>query len=279
MWAIGNLLAASIGLPGVQLASWRMALGAALYLGFLATRRRWISADALRHGWQGGVAFGLTASLMFTALQETTVANATVITALQPLVIMALADRLFGERFRPELLAATMVTLGGVALVIFGSTSTPAWSPRGDALAFGALLAWVWYFPASKRAREYLDALTYQTVVLVVGLPIAVSFALVTTGSVGRPTAGQWIGILTMVLIPGTGHLLMNWSHAHIPITLASILTLSVPVLSTIGAAIFIDEPIVAWQVAGMAVVVVGLGWLIRHHEVDQPAAPAEDSM
>ena len=254
-----------------------MGLGAAIYLAVLASRRRWISTEALRRGWQGGAAFGLTASLMFTALQETTVANATVITALQPLVIMALANRMFGERFRPELLRATLVTLCGVALVIFGSTSTPAWSPRGDALAFGALFAWVWYFPASKRARDHLDALTYQTVVLMVGLPIAVGFALITTGSLGRPTAGQWIGILAMALVPGTGHLLMNWSHAHIPITLASILTLSVPVLSTIGAAVFIDEPMVAWQVVGMAVVVVGLGWLIRHHEVDHAAAPAED--
>ena len=254
-----------------------MGLGAVIYLAVLASRRRWISADALRHGWQGGAAFGLTASLMFTALQETTVANATVITALQPLVIMALANRMFGERFQPELLKVTLLTLGGVALVIFGSTSTPAWSPRGDALAFGALFAWVWYFPASKRARDHLDALTYQTVVLVVGLPIAVGFALTTTGSLGRPTADQWIGILAMALVPGTGHLLMNWSHAHIPITLASVLTLSVPVLSTIGAAVFIDEPMVAWQVVGMAIVVMGLGWLIRHHEVDHAAAPAED--
>ena len=255
-----------------------MALGAVLYVAFLATRRRWISAEALRRGWQGGAAFGLTASLMFTALQETTVANATVITALQPLVIMALAGRMFGERFRPELLATTLVTLVGVALVIFGSTTSPAWSPRGDALAFGALLAWVWYFPASKRAREHLDALTYQTVVLVVGFPIAACFALLTTGAVGRPTTAQWVGILAMVLIPGTGHLLMNWSHAHIALTVASMLTLSIPVLSTIGAAAVLDEQIVGWQVVGMAIVVVGLGWLIRHHEDDHPPAPAEDS-
>jgi drug/metabolite transporter (DMT)-like permease len=255
-----------------------MALGTVLYLAFLAARRRRISAEALRQGWQGGAAFGLTASLMFSALQETTVANATVITALQPLVIIALADRMFGERFRSDLLLATLVTLGGVALVIFGSTSTPAWSGRGDALAFGALVAWVWYFPASKRAREHLDALTYQTVVLIVALPIAAFFALLTTGSVGRPTAAQWIGILAMVLLPGTGHLLMNWSHAHIALTLASILTLSVPVLSTIGAAAFLGEPVVALQVVGMAVVVVGLGWLIRHHEGEHTTAPAEDS-
>lgn len=255
-----------------------MGLGAAIYLALLVARRRWISSEALRQGWQGGAAFGLTASLMFTALQETTVANATVITALQPLVIMTLAARMFGERFRPELLVATLLTLGGVALVIFGSTSTPAWSPRGDALAFAALFSWVWYFPASKRARNHLDAFTYQTVVLLVGLPIAMGFALITTGSLGRPDAGQWIGILAMALVPGTGHLLMNWSHAHIPITLASVLTLSVPVLSTIGAAAFIDEPIVAWQVVGMAIVVVGLGWLIRHHDVDPVTAPAEDS-
>ena len=254
-----------------------MAVGAALYLVIMAARRQRLTVDAIRRGWQGGAAFGLTASLMFTALQETTVANATVITALQPLVIMALADRMFGERFRPEILGVTLLTLVGVALVIFGSTTTPAWSPRGDALAFAALFTWVWYFPASKRAREHLDVLTYQTVVLLVGTPIATGFALALTGSVGRPSSSQWIGILAMAVIPGTGHLLMNWAHAHIALTLASILTLSVPVLSTVGAAIVLDEAIVGWQVAGMAVVLLGLGWLIRHHEIDPPTVPAED--
>ncbi len=238
-----------------------------LYLAYLAARRRRLTVGALRLGWQGGAAFGLTASLMFTALQETTVANATVITALQPLLIMALADRMFGERFRPAMLAVTIATLSGVALVIFGSSTTPAWSPRGDTLAFGALFAWVWYFPASKRARQHLDAVTYQTVVLVVASPIAVGFALALTGSIGRPTAAQYLGILAMVLVPGTGHLLMNWAHAHISLTLASILTLSVPVMSTLGAAVVLDEPIVGWQIAGMVIVVMGLGWLIRHHE------------
>ena len=58
----------------------------------------------------------------------------------------------------------------------------------------------------------------------------------------------------------GVGHLLVNWAHEHIDLSVMSLLTLAVPVVAVISAAVFLDESIVWQQVVGMAVVLVALG-------------------
>ena len=60
---------------------------------------------------------------------------------------------------------------------------------------------------------------------------------------------------------------LMNFAHPHIPLYLASLLTLAVPVMSTAVAAFFLDEPVNAVQVLGMAVVLVAVALVEQRTE------------
>lgn len=268
LWSSGNVLAKYIGLPGIQLAFYRIVVGAALYAGVLAVTGRRLTWRTVRLALPGAVAFSLDVCIFFTAIKWTTVANATVIAALQPIMLLFVADRLFGEKLNPRAVALIAVTLGGVTLVVFGSAESPVWSPSGDALAFLATVVWAWYFVASKKARKHLGAIEYQTAVLIIGPFIVLPLALLSEGGLARPSASELALVFVMALVPGTGHLLMNWAHAYLPITLTSTLTLSLPVLSTIGAALVLGEAIVAWQIVGMAVVIAGLALLIR---VDAP--------
>ena len=59
------------------------------------------------------------------------------------------------------------------------------------------------------------------------------------------------------------GHFLLNWSHAHVPLVIVSLLTLAIPVVSAATAAIFIDEPLTVLQVGGLAVVVGALAVVV----------------
>ena len=64
--------------------------------------------------------------------------------------------------------------------------------------------------------------------------------------------------------MPGTGHLLMNWAHRHVRLTVASMAELLAPPVSMIGAVIFVDEPIGrATQAVGGAVVLAALAAVI----------------
>ena len=73
--------------------------------------------------------------------------------------------------------------------------------------------------------------------------------------------------IVVAVLSGGVGHFLMNFAHPHIPLYLASLLTLAVPVMSTTVALIFLDESINALQVLGMMVVLTAIGLVVLRSE------------
>src|SRR6185503_20243027 len=177
--AVGVLLAVSVwggvavvaklvdGINGTVLGFHRLWIGTLVTLAVFTARGGRLSSSLLRDCAAGGIAFGLDIVLFFSALKHTTVANATVIGALQPALLFVVVGRLFGERVTKTIVGWTAVAIAGVAVVMYGSSGTPAWSPFGDLLAFGALLAWTAYFVASKQARRRRGALEYLTGLLI----------------------------------------------------------------------------------------------------------------
>jgi drug/metabolite transporter (DMT)-like permease len=270
LWAGGNVIVKLIDLPGLQVAAWRVTGGMVFYLGILRIvgprqgGRGRLGMRELRLAVPTGLAYGLQTAVFFVAIKATTVANATVISALQPVLVAAVASRRFGEKVDARFVGLVTVALTGVTLVVFGSSGTPVWSLRGDLLAAVACVLWAWYFVAVKRARAELGTLELQAASLVTAAVVLIPVSVVSTGGVDVPDAGTLAGLGVLVLIPGTGHLLMNWAQAHLRLTMSSTLTLALPVLSTVGAALFLDEPVVALQVLGMVVVLLALAVLVR---------------
>jgi drug/metabolite transporter (DMT)-like permease len=237
VWGSSSVLVKNIeGLSGLVIGFHRMWIGAVLTVGaFLASGRR-LSWRLLRVSCAGGVAFALDIVLFFSALKETSVANATIIGAMQPVLVLAVASRLFGER--PHLRDAfwAAVAVAGAVIVVAGGPASGEASVRGDLLAVAALVAWTWYFIASKRARTQLGSFEYLA------------------------------GLSIVAVVNGAlGHFLMNWAHAHVPIVVTSLLTLGIPVFATATAAIFIDEPVTLLQVFGMGVVIGALAVVVLH--------------
>jgi drug/metabolite transporter (DMT)-like permease len=66
-----------------------------------------------------------------------------------------------------------------------------------------------------------------------------------------------------MVALPGTGHLLTNYALAHIRLSTVSVLTLFNPVGAALLAWLLLDQRLVAWQLIGIAVVMIGLGSMV----------------
>jgi O-acetylserine/cysteine efflux transporter len=184
--------------------------------------------------------------------------------ALQPVVVLFFFSRRFGEtvtRLEWLLSAAAIV---GVGLVVFGSTDSPSWSIGGDLLAVCALVCWTLYFVYSKRARETLGAVEYQGLSLWFSSLIVLPIAAIFSGTLD-PGPGKWWWIPAMVAIPGTGHLLINWAHAKVPLGLVSQLTLVSPVVSVALAAVVLEgETVNLVQVAGMLLVLGALAALVR---------------
>lgn len=271
----GNVLVKLSDLPGLVLVLWRMSGAALLYLVILYMRSGRISVDLIRRSLLTGLFFGANLAVGYLAVKRTTVANASIIGALQPLLVVSFVSRRFGEVIERWLWVIAPIAFAGTALVILGSSGSPSWSPLGDALAVGSMILWAGYFAAAKKARATTDVFELQAASLLCAAVFLAPLSIVGGVLTNLPSGRDGMVIAALILVPGTGHALMNWAHAHIEISLASILTLAVPVLSTIGAALFLDESIVLAQVAGMTVVLAALAYTVKR-SVDGAALASE---
>lgn len=264
LMGIGSVVAKASDIDGPILALHRAWVAAALYVGLLLALGHRITAASLRAAAPGGLFFGVQLAFFFSSIQLTTVANATMLIALQPIAVLLFFSRRFGETVKRSELAICGVALVGVGLVVFGSSGSPSWSPVGDLLALGALATWTLYFVASKQARRTLGAFEYQGMSLLFSSAIMVPVALASSGTVD-PGPGKWSWIPAMVAIPGTGHLAMNWAHSRVPLALVSEMTLFSPVVSVaLAAAVLEGESVNLVQLGGMATVLASLAVLVR---------------
>ncbi|HEX7167158.1 MAG TPA: DMT family transporter, partial [Acidimicrobiales bacterium] len=179
-------------IDGVVLGFHRLWIGAVVTVVVFRARGGRLTLRLLRQCLPGGIAFAVDIVLFFSALKHTTVANATVIGALQPALVLLVVGRLFGEKVGANAVAWTVTAIGGVALVVYGSSATPVWSPTGDLLAAGALFAWTWYFVASKQVRRELSPFEFLAGMMIVASVAVAPLALLSGGRLDPGSIGNW---------------------------------------------------------------------------------------
>ena len=261
VWGVSSVAIKQVdGLNGIGVACYRIWLGATVVtIAYLATGGR-LTRSLLRTSFLGGLTFTVDLVLFFCAVQITSVANATIIGALQPVLVLAVAGPLFGERTRASEVVWGAVAIVGTAIVVLGGDGGGANSVRGDLLAVGALFAWTAYFVCTKTARQSLTAFEFLTGMAIWSAVLVVPLPIVVQGSLGSTDAMGWLIIVYIALVNGLlGHFLMAKAHGHVTLLTISLLTLGIPVFSAAAAAVLIDEPLTSVQVVGMVIVLASL--------------------
>jgi drug/metabolite transporter (DMT)-like permease len=266
VWGSMSVLVKSVdGLDGAGISFYRLLLGSFLLTGMLRVTGGRLSRSLLVACIPGGAAFAVDIVFYFSALRETSVANATIIGALQPILLLPIGIRWFGERLDARMVLYSVLALAGTTMVVFGNAAAPEVSPAGDLMAVGALLAWTAYFVISKQASARFGAIEYFAGLTVVATVMMAPLLVVLDADLVSSDADDWISIVALTVFSGAlGHVLLNWSHEHVPLQVMSLLTLLVPVVATVGAVVVLDEEVVAIQWGGMAVVVGALAEVVR---------------
>jgi drug/metabolite transporter (DMT)-like permease len=264
-WAASGVIAKGItDLEALAVVFWRMWIYALIVLVFLRLRGTPLRQSSLRVSLWGGLSLGADIMLFFVSIRLTTVANATVIGSLQPVLMLLLAGRLFNERPRRLDWLLALVALGGVGLVMFGSSGRPEWSLGGDLMSVATLVAWTLYFVFSKLSRQHIDSSQYTGATALIAALVTTPFAVGTGQVFTMPTSTAWLWLVILSVGPGfASHMLMNWALGEIPAWLGSTLTLAIPVTSTLLAWRFLNESVVWLQFVGMGVVVATLALIV----------------
>jgi len=278
-WGTTGVAAKAVDMGGMALAAYRSSVGAVVLVSLVYLSGRRLTWAKVRMGIPGGVFLGLDLILFFSAVKLTTVANATVIGALQPALVILISAPLLGERVARGAARWAVVGLAGSALVVFGASGLPDWSAQGDSIAVLALFAWTAYFVATRLIRNRMEALEYAAVTAIVASLVAWPAAALFHQDLSWPDTESWLWIFSLAVVSGIGgHLLMSMSIPHLPLWASSTMTLSIPVISTVTAAIFLDESVAPAQVIGMVIVLVALGAAIRVSSAGVADRPPADT-
>jgi drug/metabolite transporter (DMT)-like permease len=272
-WSLSNVIVKIAHASAVQFAFWRLWMGAAVMLAVCALARRRLTWDVLRASAPGGLLFGLTIVLFFSALKDTSTADVLIIGALQPGLVLLVAGPMFGERVARRDVWFLLASVGGVFVFVVGSSGTPAWSLRGDLFAIAALLVFTGYFLLSKRVRQRVQAVEYMTTVTVVAAVLMTPVALLSGGRLGglRLQDWEWLGLF--VATAQGGHLLLAWAHRQVDATVSSLLLLGEPPITAVAALLFLGEPVTWLMVVGGVVSLAGLAVVVR-----RATRPGEES-
>lgn len=249
---------------GILFGAWRMLIGAALYTVVMAVSGKRLTFRILRDGAIGGAFFGLSIGLFYASIAHTSIANAMVISALRPAIVIAIVGPMFHEKVNKPTVVWTAVAIGGaVFAVMSASDGGSSASFKGDALALLAALAGTGYLLATKRGRGTYDSFSFTTAMMVSGTAVLFPLSLSTGEGIAFPPAGDWKYIIAMAVLPGFGHVLNNYSVAHLPLSVVSNAFLLNPGVAATIAWLVIDEKILRTDIIGMAVTIAALGMVI----------------
>lgn len=283
-WGCGPLMVRAVSGSGLTVAFWRLWIAIPItWLVSARVARQPLTRPVLRSSALAGALFGAGLAVGFAAFKATSIANATLIGALQPLLVLLVAAPLFGERITRRKVVTAGVSLAGVSLVILGAASTSGASLWGDFLAAVNLLLYAAYFLEVKRRRNAgVPSWSLLTGIIVWAAVTLTPVALLLSPDLGSVDGWDLFWLVMMVLVPGlAGHGLMTWAQRYVDVTVSSLLTLGSPVVATVGAWIFYDQSLVPMQVLGAVLVIAGLAGLVlgqtsRSRTAPGPAAPAE---
>jgi drug/metabolite transporter (DMT)-like permease len=257
LWGFGAIFAVLTFAPGLVLSFYRLWLGALLLMLITLSSGRKLTWSLMRGSWLGGLLLACDMSMFYSAVKLTSIVDATVIGALQPALVILAARRLFGERMDRWDAVWIVLAMLGVTVTVLGPGVATNHELIGDLLAAGALLSWSAYWLASKHARERQGALEYTTGVTLMAALVVTPVVLVSGQSLAHVHPGDWTWIALLAVVPGSGHLAMNWAHRYVDASVSSVVGCLSPLVAAVAAIPILGQSLSALQVGG---VLVGLG-------------------
>ena len=233
-------------------------------IAFLKAKGTPLTFQSIKIAFWGGIALGLNVAFFFESLKRTTVVNATIIGSLQPVLISVYSYKIFKEKVSRRDIFIGVIALAATFGVVAGSSGTTEWDVTGDLLACAALFTWTAYFIISKQTQDRVSPLEFTAATGVITGILNFLIALVFSVALTVPSSRDIFWLFILATVAGLiGHSLMNWSLVRIPLWVGSILTLFVPVVSSLLAWIFLEESLNALQIFSTSVVILALGAIL----------------
>jgi drug/metabolite transporter (DMT)-like permease len=252
------------GVPGTVSAFYRVLIAGAVLWVWRGVRGATRPFDR-RAAWiavAGGVFFALDLALWNTAVMKTEAAVASLLGNNTPIFVGILTWLVLRRRPRNSFWIGLALSLAGCVLIIGAGLTSGGTrnSMTGDVLAITASVFFAAYLIVTERVRQSMDTLTFNAL----AMAGSVAALLIIAASLGLPLAGfstrTWMALTGLGLISQlVAYYALVYALGHLPATITSVgLLAQIPCTAAL-AWILLGEPLGAAQLAGGAVVLVGI--------------------
>ena len=216
----------------------------------------------------GALGFGVYQVLWTTGLTSISAGDSALIVAASPVLTALLAGAVGLDRLTPPKVGGALIAFVGVAIVIAaGHQLSLGSSLPGDLLTLGAASVWAVYTVGGTRMLRRVNPLQATTWTVIGGLLVLAPLA------VADGAAHDWAGIgqpevLIAILVSGSlaagiSNVFVFNAIRYVGPARATAMQLLVPAGAVLLGAVFLQEPVGAWQLIGGGVIVAGV-WLTR---------------
>jgi drug/metabolite transporter (DMT)-like permease len=264
--------------PAELVAFWRMVITTIVWNAIVVASGKRPSWRNIRLAAVPGIFFGLDIAFFYLGATHNSVANAEMISAMTPFIVVPIGARFFGERLNSRALFFALFAVGGVAIVLFTAPTSGDASIRGNIFGVIALCCWAGYIAGTRHVRGHMDVASYMAAMTPVATIAVLPLALL-HGDMVSVTAHGWTYVVLLTMMTGVlAHGLMVFAQSTIPIGSIGIAQIAQPALAALWSFLLLDETLHGWQVIGMTLVLAGLlGFVLLNQRNNlQAGTPAE---
>jgi drug/metabolite transporter (DMT)-like permease len=273
-FSLGSTIVKKAGIPGPTMAFWRMVMTSFMWAAILkATEGRLPSRADLRRAIVPGILFGVNITAFFTGVTKTSVANAEFIGSLTPLILVPAGALLFKERIDMKALSFGVVSLVGLAVVLFNAPANGVSTWGGNLTVLAAMGLWASYLLTSRRLRTTMSVQGIMASITPIAMVTIFPLTLF-TGNLDEVTAHSLPYMVLLAVMTGTvAHGLIVFAQRSVPVGTIGLMTVAQPALAVLWAYLLLDQSIRPIQVVGMAMVVAGLAAVVTFTRRSAPDA------
>ncbi|WP_374572820.1 DMT family transporter [Phenylobacterium sp.] len=239
---------------------WRMAFALPILAAMNARAARDAFAPPGRAALIAGAMFALDLVFWHYGIALTSVANATVLANLTPLIVTAIAWIVFKQRPERMFLLAVVVAVSGAWIMAAAKGGAPGKAPLiGDLSSAATALWYALYMLAVGRARRTDGAMRVMFWSTLSALPILVAAALIMRERLLPLGLGGWAACLGLGVVHVSGQGAIAWALGRLPASTASVVVLVQPVVAALLGWMLFGEMLGPWQAVGGAVALAGI--------------------
>lgn len=274
-FAAGGVFVKYSQLPPITTAFWRQVFSLAV-LPFVFKEIRGLRKRDILTMLAGGALFGFNLIMWNFGLVHTTQANCNLLANMHIFATVPLSYILYKEKIRRPFVVGMVIAFIGLATLITGKADPGDGSLLGDVVVFISSLFYGFYMMATYAVRDRLSALC-AIELGAIGSLITIFPAMFLMEDPAVPASWPAVWPIIMIVIFGQfgGIGLVSVALGKIRATLASVLSLTQPVVGALMGLILFKELLTWQEIAG--ILIISLGVYIAQ-KAKSPPAKAEQA-